>query len=98
VTAANADPEYEHAGYFLAWAARVAEERQAGAGLAHRARSLELDPELARTQLAAAEHAIEEEELDHAREIVALVLALAPHDARALELKRRLRAESADRQ
>jgi tetratricopeptide (TPR) repeat protein len=93
VAAADADLEYEHAGFFLGWAARLAVlagDDAARVDLAGRARAA--DPDLARRQLDGARASLEAGELDGARELVQLVLAVEPLDLAALDLKRKLAA------
>lgn len=91
VAAADADPAYEHAGFFLGWAARLAVlagDEAARVELAARARTA--DEALARRQLDGARASLEAGELDAARELVQLVLAVEPRDLAALDLKRKL--------
>jgi tetratricopeptide (TPR) repeat protein len=91
LAAAEADLQYEHAAFFLGWAARLAAlagDDIARAGLAARARAA--DPDLARRQLDGARASLEAGEVDGARELVQLVLAVEPRDLAALDLKRKL--------
>ena len=88
--ASSADPEYEHAGYFAAWAARAALARgDAAAAERHRARAQALEPGLVARQLAAAEHELAEGAAEEALALAELALAVAPRDMQALDLKRR---------
>lgn len=90
-SAAEADPTYEHAGYFAAHAARAALARGAEpARKTHAARALELDPELAAAQKQAAENLLDEGRTDEAREAAEIVKALRPSDLQAIELLKRL--------
>ncbi|HJZ89217.1 MAG TPA: SMI1/KNR4 family protein [Polyangia bacterium] len=90
VRATAADPEFEHAGYFAAWAARAALARHdADAAAAHRARALALDPALPARQVLAAQHELAAGARREALELVELALAVSPRDMQALELKRR---------
>jgi Tfp pilus assembly protein PilF len=94
MAAADADPTYEHAGFFLAWAARLAAlagDEPARAELAERA--CRADRSLTSRQLEGAHANLEAGEVAAARELVQLVLALAPRDLGALDLKRRLDAD-----
>ncbi len=89
VAAAEADPEYELAGYFWAHAARLAaatgdEARRADLA----ARALDKDPNLARTQRDGAAAQAAEGNVEDARELLAVALALAPRDIEALALQR----------
>jgi tetratricopeptide (TPR) repeat protein len=91
LAAADADPHYEHAGFFLGWAARLAAlagDEAARADLAARARRA--DPDLPRRQLEGACASAEAGDVAAARELVELVLALEPRDLAALDLRRRL--------
>jgi tetratricopeptide (TPR) repeat protein len=90
--AAEADPEYDHAGYFAAQAARVAADRGDDAARAgHAARALALDPELLRRQREAAERLVEDGRAEEAAEAAGLVKALRPGDLQATALLQRLR-------
>jgi tetratricopeptide (TPR) repeat protein len=89
--AADADPAYEHAPYFLAYAARIA--RAAGdetrrSFLAGRA--LAADPDLARRQRDGAAAHLDDGDAEAAAELLEVSLALAPRDVRALALARRI--------
>jgi tetratricopeptide (TPR) repeat protein len=91
--AAEADPEYDHAGYFAAQAARCAAARgDEAAREVHAARALELDPELPRMQKDAAERLLDEERHEEALEAAEVVKALRPGDVQAIELVKRLSA------
>jgi tetratricopeptide (TPR) repeat protein len=91
--AADADPGYDHAGYFLAQAARVAAARgDEEARRRHAARALELDADLATPQKQAAETLLEEDRADEALEAAEVARALRPGDLGALELTRRIAA------
>jgi Tfp pilus assembly protein PilF len=93
IAAAEADPAYEHAGFFLAWAARLAAlagDEPARAALA--ARALATDPDLARRQLDGARDNLEAGDRDAAREMLEVARALAPTDLAVLDLARRLAA------
>jgi tetratricopeptide (TPR) repeat protein len=93
MAAAEADPSYEHAGFFLGWAARLAAlagDEPARGELAERARRA--DPSLTQRQLEGARANLESGDLTAARELVQLVLAIEPRDLAALDLKRRLDA------
>jgi tetratricopeptide (TPR) repeat protein len=85
--AAEADPGYEHAGYFAAQAARAAAARGDEAARArHAARALELDAELPRLQREAAERLVAEGRRDEAREAAEVVKAVRPGDLQAAAL------------
>jgi len=91
--AAEADPEYEHAGYFAAHAARVAAVRgdEAARGR-HAARAVELDPDVGRAQKEAARRLVGEEQgRVAAREAAELAAAVMPRDLEVLDLFRRLK-------
>jgi len=91
IAAADADPTYEHAGFFLGWAARLAAlagDESARAELAERARRA--DHALVQRQLDGARANLAAGDADAARELVQLVLAVEPRDLGALDLKRRL--------
>jgi tetratricopeptide (TPR) repeat protein len=93
LAAADADPSYEHAPFFLAWAARLAAragDQAACAELAARARAAR--PDLARTQLEGARANLEAGDRRGARELVEVALALEPRDLAALDLLRRIEA------
>ena len=88
--ASEADPEYEHAGYFAAHAARAAAERGDDAARArHAARALDLDPDLARAQRDAAARLLGEDRRPEALEAAQIAAALAPRDLGVLDLVRR---------
>jgi len=91
--AADADPGYEHAGFFLAWAARLAAldgDDVARAALA--ARAIALDADLARRQLEGARDNLEAGDRAAAREMIEVARALAPTDLAVLDLARLLAA------
>lgn len=91
LAAADADPHYEHAGFFLGWAARLAVlagDEPARAELAARARSA--DGSLGQRQLEGARASLDAGEVDAARELVQVALAIEPRDVAALDLKRRI--------
>jgi tetratricopeptide (TPR) repeat protein len=89
--ASAGDPEYEHTGYFAAWAARAAlAAGDAAAAERHRAHALALDPAIVARQIAAAEHELEAGRRDRARELCELALAVAPRDMKALDLRTRI--------
>ena len=91
LAAAEADPAYEHAAFFLATAARLAS--LAGDEAARRdlaARALAADPELARRQLDGARDNLEAGDLAAARDMIEVARALAPTDLALLDLARRL--------
>lgn len=93
IAAAEADPGYEHAGFFLAWAARLAVlagDEAARQTLA--ARALAADGRLAQRQLDGARANLEGEDMDGARELCEVALALAPRDLAALDLKKQIDA------
>jgi tetratricopeptide (TPR) repeat protein len=90
--AAEAQPDYEPAGYFAAQAARAAAERgDERARAAHAARALELDPGVARAQKAAAQSLLDEGKTGDAREAAATAAAVAPRDLETLDLLKRAR-------
>jgi tetratricopeptide (TPR) repeat protein len=96
LAAADSDPHYEHAGFFLGWAARLAAragDEAARVELAERARRV--DPALAQRQLDGARASLEAAELDAARELVEVALAIEPRDLGALDLKRQIEAAGA---
>src|SRR5262249_12648381 len=94
--AAEADPEYEHAGYFAAHAARAAAARRdEPARAAHAARALALDPDLARAQRHAAEELRGAGRRDEALEAAEVAAALAPRDLAVADLVRRVLASPA---
>jgi tetratricopeptide (TPR) repeat protein len=87
IAAAEADAGYEHAGFFLAFAARLARragDEAARADLA--ARALAADADLPRAQRDGARASLEAGELDAARELCEVALALVPRDVSALDL------------
>ena len=89
LAAAEADPHYEHAGFFLGWAARLAVlagDEPARAELAARARAA--DAALGQRQLDGARASLEAGEIDAARELVQVALAIEPRDLGALDLKK----------
>lgn len=91
VEAAICQPDYEHAGYFFAVAARLAaragdEPRRAELA----ARALALQPELARAQREGAAASLADGDHNAAAELLAVALALAPRDLESLALKRQL--------
>jgi tetratricopeptide (TPR) repeat protein len=91
LAAADADPHYEHAGFFLGWAARLAAlagDEAARAELAERARRA--DSALGQRQLDGARASLEAGELDAAIELVQVALAIEPRDLAALDLKRKI--------
>lgn len=91
VAAAEADPDYEHAGFFWGWAARLAAlagDDRGRAALAARARKA--DPDLVRRQVEGAVKTLDEGEIDAARELCQVALAVEPRDLAALELSRRI--------
>jgi tetratricopeptide (TPR) repeat protein len=93
LAAAAADPSYEHAGFFLAWAARLAAlagDEPARAELADRARAT--DSALGQRQLEGARASLEAGDIDAARELVQVALAIEPRDLGALDLKRQIEA------
>jgi tetratricopeptide (TPR) repeat protein len=93
VAAAEADSAYEHAGFFLAWAARLAmlaADEPARVALA--ARALAADGRLAERQLDGARASLEAGEVSGARELCEVALALAPRDLAALDLVRQIEA------
>ncbi len=91
--AADADPQHEQRGHFLAEAARLA--AAAGDEAARHelaARALAVAPDLARAQTAGAEDQLAAGELDGAAHLAALARALAPRDLAVLDLARRIEA------
>jgi len=89
--AAEADPGYEHAGFFWAQAARLAvrlgdEPRRAECA----ARALAAMPELVSAHRAAAAASLDEGDLEAAEEHAALAAALAPRDLQVLEVAGRV--------
>ncbi|MSP16392.1 MAG: hypothetical protein EXR73_07265 [Myxococcales bacterium] len=95
-SAADADPSYEHAGYFVAHAARVARMRgDEATRVRHAARARELDPEVVTSQKRAGEALLEEGAIDEALVHLELAAALAPRDVAVLELLARARAGAA---
>ena len=91
LAAAEADESYEHAPFFLAWAARLAAkvgDEAARAQLAGRA--LERAPDLAARQLEGAASLLEEGQVPQARELAELARALKPRDLAAADLLRRI--------
>jgi len=91
VAAAEAAPGHEHEAYFWAHAARLAARRGAEDDRARCAsRALALAPGLVAGELAGAEQNLADGDLDSARALVDLALAVAPRDLAALDLSRRL--------
>lgn len=93
VAAAEANVAYEHAGFFLAWAARLAAlggDDGARAELA--ARALAVDARLAQRQLEGARASLEAGEVGGARELCQVALALGPRDVAALDLMKQIDA------
>ena len=91
LAAAEANPAYEHAAFFLGWAARLATlagDEAARAALATRA--LAADPDLARRQLDGARDNLEAGDVEAARDMVEVARALAPNDVAILDLARKL--------
>lgn len=91
--AADADPDYPYAPFFLGHAARLA----AAAGDEPRrvelaARALALDPDLARSQRAGAAERLATGDHESARELAEVAAALAPRDLETIDLLRQLRA------
>ena len=91
--AAQARPEYEHAGYFWAQAARLA---HAAGDEARRAvcavEALKRAPDLAARQRDGARESLEAGELEAARELIETAAALAPRDLMVLDLLARVHA------
>jgi tetratricopeptide (TPR) repeat protein len=97
LAAAEADPHYEHAGFFLGWAARLAVlagDEAARAELAERAQRA--DQALAKRQLDGARASLEAGEVEAARELVQVALAVEPRHLGALDLKQRIEQVSED--
>lgn len=95
LAAADADRAYEHAGFFLGWAARLAAlagDDAARADLA--ARALAADPDLARRQLDGARDNLAAGDRAAARDMIEVARALAPTDLAVLDLSRRVQRES----
>jgi tetratricopeptide (TPR) repeat protein len=92
-SAAEADPDYEHAGYFAAHAARAAKQRgDEPARARHAARALELDPDVAHAQKEAARRMVAEgEDRAAASEAAELASAVTPRDLEVLDLLDRAR-------
>jgi len=93
LAAAEADPDYEHAPFFLAFAARLAHlagDEAARAELA--ARALARDADLARRQLDGARASLDAGEAAAARELAEIALALEPRRLEAIDLLRRIGA------
>jgi tetratricopeptide (TPR) repeat protein len=91
VAAAEAAPGHEHEAYFWAQAARLAARRGNEADRARCAtRAVAIDPGLVAAELAGAEQNLADGDLDSARALVDLALAVAPRDLAALDLARRL--------
>ncbi len=90
--AAEADPAYEHAGYFVAHAARCASARgDEPARARHAARALELAPDAARAQRTAAASLLDEGQTAEALEAAEIAAALTPRDLETLAVLRRAR-------
>lgn len=88
--AAEAQPDYEPAGYFAAQAARAAAERgDEPARAAHATRALALDPDVARAQKEAARASLADGKTAEAREAAATAAALAPRDVEVLDILKR---------
>jgi tetratricopeptide (TPR) repeat protein len=91
--AAAADPDYEHAGYFAAHAARAAHARgDDRARAAHAASALAHDADLAGAQRRAAEELCVEGRHAEALEAAEVAAGLAPRDVAVVDLVRRCRA------
>ena len=93
LAAAEAEPGYEHAAFFLAWAARLAalaDDQTAREALA--ARALAADDRLAQRQLEGARANLEAGDVAAAREMSQVALALAPRDLGALDLMKQIEA------
>lgn len=97
VAAAEARPDYEHAGFFWAHAARVA---QALGNEARRAdyasRALARDPDMVRTQQSGAAETLEAGDAHAALRLAEVAAALQPRDLRVLDLLTRIRARIAE--
>lgn len=94
--AAEALPDYEHAGFFYAHAARLAaalEDDGRRAELA--AMALERDPDLVRVQRDGARANAEAGDLAAAENLAYLALALAPRDLAVLDLVKQIRSREA---
>jgi tetratricopeptide (TPR) repeat protein len=92
LAAAEADPGYEHAGFFAAHAARVAAARGADDARARAAaRALALDPDLVRRQREAAAQLLEDGDPEAARDAAEVAAALTPRDLAVMDLLRRTR-------
>jgi hypothetical protein len=95
--AAQARPEYEHAGYFWAQAARLAHAAGDEARRAACAReALQRAPDLALRQRDGARESLESGEVEAARELVETAAALAPRDLMVLDLLARVHAHAAE--
>ncbi|HEY8145743.1 MAG TPA: hypothetical protein VIG06_23840 [Kofleriaceae bacterium] len=93
LTAAEADPAYEHTPFFLATAARLAGLAGDDAARAELSvRALAVDPDLGRRQLEGARDNLEAGDLAAARDMIDLARALAPTDLAVLDLARLLAA------
>jgi tetratricopeptide (TPR) repeat protein len=91
--AAEADPTYDHAGYFAAHAARAAAARGDDAARArHAARALALAPDVARGQQAAATELLAEERAAEALEAAEVAAAVAPRDLATMDVLRKAKA------
>jgi hypothetical protein len=91
--AAQARPEYEHAGYFWAQAARLAQAAGDEARRAACAReALTRAPELVAQQREGARESLEAGEPEAARELIETAAALAPRDLMVLDMMARVHA------
>jgi tetratricopeptide (TPR) repeat protein len=91
--AAQARPDYEHAGYFWAQAARLA--RAAGDEARREActrEALARSPGLVASQRDGARESLESGELEAARELIETAAALAPRDLMVMDLMARIHA------
>jgi tetratricopeptide (TPR) repeat protein len=96
IAAAEADPSYEHAGFFWAHAARLAQAAGDAAATARAVeRALATDPAMARAQKDGAEAQLEAGDLDAAAELAAVAAVLAPRDLEIKDLVRRIAAARA---
>jgi tetratricopeptide (TPR) repeat protein len=85
-----AEGEHEHAGFFAAWAARVAQAAGDARAQSFREQAQRRDPGLVGRQIAAAQAELEAGRRAEALEQIELALAVSPRDMQALDLKRRL--------
>lgn len=93
--AAQARPQYEHAGYFWAQAARLARAAGDDARRAACAReALARAPDLVSRQRDGARESLAAGELEAARELAEIAVALAPRDLMALDLLARVQARA----